>query len=486
MNLSKTKYCSGLICKKKLWLDKNKHELKNGSGIDSILENGKEVGEIAKNYLGEHINIEYDENKNNMLKATEEACKNDNVVVTEASFNFDGNFCSVDLLKKEKDKYQIFEVKSSNDLLDIYIDDVTYQYFVLTSLGLKVSKCFVLHIDNTYVKNGDLELDKLFKKIDVTKEVKNRAKEIQKTIDELDEYLKKDEQEEKIDKKCFSPYECPFVGYCTKKLPKPNIFNVKRIKIDKKLSYYNEGFVSFEELLKSDIDDNSKEQIEFELTGKKAKIEKEKIREFMKEIKYPIYFLDFETFQDAIPKYDNTSPYQQIPFQYSLHYFLNTNCKLNHREFLSRDGIDPRRKLAESLIKEIPDDVCVLAYNMSFEKMVIKDLAKQFPDLSDHLMKIHDNIRDLMIPFKERWYYNKKMQGSYSIKYVLPALFPNDELLNYHNLENVHNGTEAMNAFKNLSKLNEQKKIEMRKSLLKYCELDTFAMVKIWELLKDI
>ncbi len=486
MSLSKSKYCSGLICKKKLWLDKNKHELKNGSGIDSVLENGKEVGEVAKNYLGEHINIEYDENLNNMLKSTEEALKNENVVITEASFNYDGNFCSVDLLKKEKDKYQIYEVKSSTDLLDIYIDDVTYQYYVLTSLGLKVNKCVVLHIDNTYVKNGDLELDKLFKEVDITKEVKKRCKDIQKTIEELEEYLTKDEQEEDIDKKCFSPYECPFVGYCTKKLPRPNIFNVKRIKIDKKLSYYNDGYVSFADLLKSDIDDNSKEQIEFELTNKKAKIEKEKIREFMKEIKYPVYFLDFETFQDAIPKYDNTSPYQQIPFQYSLHYFLNTNCKLNHREFLSRDGIDPRRKLAESLVKEIPDDVCVLAYNMSFEKMVIKDLAKQFPDLSDHLMKIHDNIKDLMIPFKERWYYNKKMQGSYSIKYVLPALFPNDELLNYHNLENVHNGTEAMNAFKNLSKLNEHKKIEIRKSLLKYCELDTFAMVKIWELLKDI
>ncbi len=486
MNLSKSKYCSGLICKKKLWLDKNKHELKNGSGIDSVLENGKEVGEVAKKYFGEHINIEYDENLNSMLKNTEEALKNESVVVTEASFNHDGNFCSVDLLKKDKDKYQIYEVKSSTELLDIYIDDVTYQYYVLTNLGLKVNKCFVLHIDNTYVKNGDLELDKLFKAVDITKEVKARVKNIEKTIDEIEKYLAKEEQEEKIDKKCFSPYECPFVGYCTKKLPKPNIFNIKRIKMDKKLSYYNDGFISFEELLKSDIDDNSKEQIEFELNNKKAKIDKEKIREFMEEIKYPIYFLDFETFQDAIPKYDNTSPYQQIPFQYSLHYFLNTNCKLNHREFLSRDGVDPRRKLAESLVKEIPDDVCVLAYNMSFEKMVIKDLAKQFPDLSEHLMKIHDNIKDLMIPFKERWYYNKKMQGSYSIKYVLPALFPNDELLNYHNLENVHNGAEAMNAFKNLSKLDEYKKIEMRKSLLKYCELDTFAMVKIWELLKDI
>ena len=486
MNLSKTKYCSGIICKKKLWLDTFMPKVKSGTGVESVLENGKAVGELAKNLFGDHIDIEFDENLTKMLNDTKEVLKKDKVVITEASFNYDNNFCSVDILKKNKDQYEIYEVKSSTDIIELYLDDISYQYYILSKLNLNVKKCFLVHIDNSYVRKGDLELDKLFKIVDVTKKIKERVKGIEQNIKEINEYLTKDEQNEKIETKCFSPYECPFLNYCLKGIPKPNIFNVKKVKIDKKLDYYNRGLISFEDLANSDIDDRSKEQIDFELNNKEPKIEKEKIKEFISELSYPLFFLDFETYQDAIPEYDDMSPYEQIPFQYSLHYTLNKNCKINHREYLSRDGVDPRRKLAESLVKEIPMDTCVLAYNMAFEKMVIKKLADLYPDLSKHLMSIHDNMKDLMVPFKERWYYCRKMQGSYSIKYVLPALFPNDKSLDYHSLNNVHNGTEAMNAFKKLPKLNSQEKIELRKSLLSYCELDTYAMVKIWEKLKDI
>ncbi len=486
MNLSKSKYCSGVICMKKLWLDTYKKEEKTNTGISTILENGTEVGELAKNLLGEHVDIKYYEDLNMMLEETKRELEKENVVITEASFKYEDNFCSVDLLKKKGDKYEMYEVKSSTEVIDIYLDDVSYQYYVLKKAGLNVTKCYLVHINNKYVKNGDLDINKLFKKEDVTKEVLERFEEVEKNIKAFDKYVKADEKKEPLDVKCFSPYECPFFKYCSKDLKKPNIFDIKRIRTDKKIKYYNDKIISFEDLLYSDIDDKSKEQIEYELHDRKDKIEKENIREFMKEITYPIYFLDFETFQDAIPKYDGTSPYEQIPFQYSLHYILNKKCKLNHREFLAKDGQDPRRKLAESLVKEIPKDVCTLAYNMSFEKMIIKSLASEYPDLSEHLMNIHDNMKDLMVPFKERWYYNKKMKGSFSIKYVLPALFPNEDSLNYHNLDLVHNGTEAMNTYKELSKLNAKEKIEKRKALLKYCELDTFAMVKIWELLKDI
>ena len=123
---------------------------------------------------------------------------------------------------------------------------------------------------------------------------------------------------------------------------------------------------------------------------------------------------------------------------------------------------------------------------MSFEKTVIKNLAELFPDLKDHLLNIRDNIKDLMIPFYNRSYYSKDMHGSYSIKYVLPALFKDDPSLDYHNLDDVHNGSEAMNAFSNMGKLNIEERRKLRYNLLKYCELDTFAMVKIWEKLKEI
>ena len=131
-------------------------------------------------------------------------------------------------------------------------------------------------------------------------------------------------------------------------------------------------------------------------------------------------------------------------------------------------------------------NVCTLAYNMSFEKTVIKNLATLYPDLKDHLMNIHDNMKDLMIPFKNRDYYTKEMHGSFSIKYVLPALFPNDPSLDYHNLDLIHNGSEAMNEFANMGKLKKEDQEYLRERLLRYCELDTYAMVKIWEKLKEI
>ena len=160
--------------------------------------------------------------------------------------------------------------------------------------------------------------------------------------------------------------------------------------------------------------------------------------------------------------------------------------ELKHKEFLAEAGIDPRRSLAEALVRDIPKDVCTLAYNMSFEKTVIKSLAKNYPDLREHLLNIHDHIKDLMIPFYNRNYYTRSMQGSYSIKYVLPALFPNDPSLNYHNLEEIHNGGEAMNAYATMGDLTKEEQESLRKNLLKYCGLDTYAMVKIYEKLLEV
>ena len=123
---------------------------------------------------------------------------------------------------------------------------------------------------------------------------------------------------------------------------------------------------------------------------------------------------------------------------------------------------------------------------MMFEKMVIKNLAELYPDLKEHLINIYNNMHDLMIPFKERKYYTKSMQGSFSIKYVLPALFPDDESLNYHNLDQVHNGSEAMSIYAILKEMDPEERKKTRENLLKYCGLDTYAMVKIHEKLKSI
>jgi hypothetical protein len=285
---------------------------------------------------------------------------------------------------------------------------------------------------------------------------------------------------------CMKPYECPFFKYCTKNLPKNNVFNVRNMLNKDKFNFYHNGIVSYEDLLNEPLKPKFRQQIEFELYNKEEYINKKDINEFLNTLSYPMYFLDFESYQQPIPKYNGIKPYMQIPFQYSLHYYEEENGELFHKEFLAEANVDPRRNLAESLVNDIPKNVCTIAYNMTFEKMIIKNLAKLYPDLEEHLMNIHDNMKDLMIPFKDRSFYKKEMLGSYSIKYVLPALFPNDPELDYHNLELIHNGSEASNSYAILSELSKERQDEIKKSLLKYCELDTYAMVKIWQKLNEV
>lgn len=185
----------------------------------------------------------------------------------------------------------------------------------------------------------------------------------------------------------------------------------------------------------------------------------------------------------AVPEFKGIKPYMQIPFQYSLH--IDHKDKLEHKEFLSECGVDPRYELAKKIINDIPKDVCVLAYNASFEKGVIRNLAITYPELSEYLLNIEKNIKDLMLPFQNKDYYHYKMQGSYSIKKVLPALIPDMEKA-YKDLELIHNGNEAMQSFELMQNMDQNTQVKYRKALLEYCKLDTLAMVKILKHLEEI
>ena len=484
MNLSKSSYCRGIQCKKMLWLEKNKPEEQQEQNNERILEQGNAIHEVARYMFGSNINIEYRENLSQMIEDTINTIESyKDIIITEASFTYKNNFCSVDILKKNNNTYEMYEVKSSTELKDIYINDASYQYYVLTKLGLKVTKVCLVHINSDYVRIGDLDLDELFIKEDITKEIKELQETVEKNIKEINEYVEQKEQPKEIDENCFKPYPCLFFKYCTRHLPEKNIFDIPKLQTRTKLKLYKEGIYDYKDILNSDISDSYKKIIEYELYNKEDYIDKKGIKEFLDTLTNPLYFLDFETFQMPIPLYDYVSPYEQIPFQYSLHYIEK---ELKHKEFLAQAGIDPRRQLAEQLVKDIPKDVTTLAYNMGFEKGVIRKLAKLYPDLQEHLMNIHDNIKDLMIPFQKKQYYSKDMHGSYSIKYVLPALFPNDPSLNYKNLDLIHNGGEAMESFGELINKSKEEQEYIRERLLRYCELDTYAMVKIYEKLKEV
>ena len=489
ISLSKSKYCKAIQCNKLLWLDKYKPEVAVPTARDMVLENGTKVGELARGLFGDYINIDFNKDLNVMIEETLKSLKNKPNIITEASFNYENNFCSVDILKNDVDGIEIYEVKSSTYIHNIYLDDASYQYYVLKNLGLNVKSVNIVYLNKEYYRSGELEISKLFNIKNITDIAIQKQNEIKNKIEEINKYMLENnekEPEKDIDIYCFKPYECPYWQYCSRHLPKNNIFDIRIMHKDKKFELYKRGIINFEDVVNENINQKYLEQVIFEVNNKPPKIEKEKIKEFMGQLTYPLYFLDFETFQLAIPEFDGTNPYMQIPFQYSLHYVDDINGKLHHKEFLAKSGIDPRRELAERLVEDIPKDVCVLAYNMSFEKTVIKKLANYYQDLHDDLMKIHDNIKDLMIPFYNRNYYVKEMKGSYSIKYVLPALFPDDPELDYHNLPVVHNGGEASDAFLSLASLSKEEQEKIREGLLVYCKLDTFAMVKIWEKLKEV
>jgi len=490
LNLSKSRYCSAVQCPKMLWLKINKPEVFDDSVMNqAVLKTGIEVGDLAMGLFGDFKEIPFSENLSEMINKTVELLQANTPIICEASFSYDNCYCAVDILKKVPGGYEIYEVKSSTKVSDIYLHDAAYQNWVLQNCGLKVKKVNIVHLDNKYIRHGELELDKLFAIKDITSEANEKFKEVSDKIACLKDYLQQtSEPLKEIGPHCSDPYVCGFWKYCARSLPVPSVFDLKgRLTDSKKWNFYNQGLIKFEDLLKAGVlNDTQTLQASHEVYEKQPYIENSSITDFLGILTYPLYFLDFETIQPAIPLFDDSSPYQQIPFQYSLHWIEKNGGELKHTENLAYPGTDPRRTLAEQLCKDIPLGVCTVAYNMGFEKARIKEMASIFPDLECHLMDIHDHICDLMTPFQQKWYYTKAMQGSYSIKFVLPALFPNDPSLDYHNLEGIHNGEEAASTFLAMWNMSEQEIEEWRGHLLKYCRLDTFAMVKIWERLCEV
>ena len=491
---SKSRYCLAWQCPKLLWLSKFKPELKpEDPSLQARFDEGNVVGDLAMNLFGDFTEVTAykDDGKldlNKMQELTRECVANGVQNICEASFNYNGLYCAVDILRKEDDGYAIYEVKSSTHASHIYAVDIAYQKYVLEHCGLNIVGTYLICINSDYIRGKELNIDELFQIIDMSDDVNNEYQNVPSLLKKAEQiYSLKSEPDVDIGLHCRDPYECAFWGYCTKNLPTPNVFDLYRMGFEKAIKHYKQGQISYNDLMFDGGITNAKQlrQMLHQISEQKPDIDKDGIRDFLDTLSYPIYFLDFETTQAVIPEYEGIKPYQQIPFQYSLHYIEYEGGPLLHKEFLAESGTDPRRAIAERLCEDIPQNVCVTAYNKGFECGRIKELAATFPDLSDHLMNIQSNIKDLLTPFQSGYYYNKAMGGSFSIKSVLPALFPDDPALDYHNLEQIHNGGEAMSIFPKIKNMSPDEAEETRYNLLQYCKLDTYAMVKVWEKLQE-
>ncbi len=486
---SKSKYCDFKQCPKIPWLKKYRpEEYVVDAATQARFTEGNEVGDLAMGLFGDFIEVtslraDGSLDLGKMKRLTAQYIAEGREVICEAAFEHNGLYCAVDILKKNDDKYDIFEVKSSTSPdHPVYLLDTAYQRYVLEKCGVKVGKVCLVTVDNSYVFDGTLDLKKLFRITDVTELVGSRLSDVEGDLAAAEKVMRSfNEPPIGISEACNSPYMCPFFDYCTRNLPSPSVFDLYDFGYKKKLALYRRGVVSFEDVLRdgSGIDSEiRRRQVELTLSKEGPYIDREEIAEFLKTLTYPLYFLDFETVQPAVPRYIGTRPYSQIPVQYSLH-ILEENGTLRHLEFLGRPEEDPRRRLAERLISDIPEGVCVVAYNSAFERGRIRELAEAFPDLKDRLLGIAEHVKDLLDPFRKGYYYDSKMGGSFSIKSVLPAIYPNDPSLDYHSLEGVHNGEEAMTMFLRLPQFQGDARAKAEQDLLRYCELDTFAMVKV-------
>ena len=488
--LSKSRYTLFCQCPKTLWLRTYKpDEATVDAGVEARFESGNEVGDLAMGLFGPFVEVTVKREDGSldlaaMVEKTQEEMERGTDVICEASFTFEKNYCAVDILRKTKNGWAIYEVKSSSfpefdgqeAKLEKYAPDIAYQKWVLEQCGINVTDTYLVCLNSDYVRQGELN-EYLKVPARVSQALKLLASEEEPDLD--------------LSEHCMKPYGCAFLDYCKRQhgVPQgePTIFDLYRMNFSKKLEHYHAGRILFNDVREEALSDKQQMQVECTL-NKTEHIDVDGIREFLASLSYPLYFLDFETLQQPVPQYNGQRPYQQITFQYSLHIKRSADAPYEHREFLApNDGSDPRRHLAEQLCKDIPMNVCTLAYNKGFECGRIKELASLYPDLAVHLLNIRDHIQDLLTPFQSGYYYVPAMHGSFSIKSVLPALFPDEPSLNYHNLdERCQNGGNAMTLFPAIQFMEPEEAKASREALLRYCELDTWAMVKVWEKLKEV
>ena len=494
--ISKSSFILGQQCNKSFWLNINNIEPTNppDEGTLDRLSAGNEVGDISKELFSGGREVPYiPGEQGKMTEITKEYIEKGVTSIYEASFIYDDIFIRVDLMNKTDKGWDIYEVKSSTRIRSYHEYDVSVQWYVLKSLNLiDLNDAFIVTLNNQFSKSDNINPIKFFN-IDSVKQIaEDNQIEVKEKIHELKSIAANaDEPMIEIGPHCKKPHSCVYFDRCwPEDIDKiDSIFRLYRMNLKKKLSLFNQGIDSFSKIQ----DEDSLSPIQkIQLKAYKENstiINKEKIMDFIDKVQYPISYFDFETFTDAVPIYDMQRPHMQMPFQYSLHLQNNKDEKLNikdnHFEFIAKHDEDPRRSIAESIIKNFPKKGTIMAYNQSFEKSCIKSLAEFCPDLAEDLYALNERFVDLIEPFRNGGYYDSKFRGSFSIKKVLPAVCFNNKELDYKELE-ISNGGMASSAFKEMREQSEDQIMHTREKLFQYCRLDTYAMYAIYQKLMQL
>ncbi|MGB3948093.1 MAG: DUF2779 domain-containing protein [Bacteroidia bacterium] len=484
--LSKSTFLRGLQCSKSLYLYKNFTHLRDTVSPEqkAIFNRGNSVGELAQQLFAGGIDATPTKRSDNIaaVEKTQQLINSGVEIIYEAAFQYKQVLAILDILVKKENKWYAYEVKSSAKISHTYLLDASLQYWVITHAGIELEDISLININNQYIKQDVLELNKLFS---ITS-VKNEALKNQPLVEEKIEASKLVSENPQmpnvaIGEHCFSPYSCDFMGTCWKTVPKNSVFEISGVQKAELFNLYHSGYKTINEIPeKNNLDKNANIHIQA-VKQNEIKVDKTAIQQFFSKISYPLFFMDFETFMPAVPLYNNTKPYQNIPFQYSIHYKETKESPVEHFEFLAEQGIDPRKQFLENLLQHTKTEGTIFAFDSLMERNILKGLKKDFPEYSNEIDFRLNRIIDLMQPFQERSYYHPAMKNSHSIKNILHALIPE---LNYNNLP-ISSGSIAMIAFEKLqTETDIFKIIQTREELIEYCKLDTLAMVKIFEILE--
>ena len=484
---SKSKLLALRQCPKRLWLEIHRSELRvDSAATQASFQVGHHVGDLAQRIydregVGALINVQSEgfarafERSAELLHSTQP--------IFEAGFSAGGALAFADvMLPKQKDGQQVWrmvEVKSSTSVKDYHRDDVAVQAFVAQSAGVALQSISLAHIDSSWTYPGDEDYRGLLKENDLTEEAFSRSEEVKTWIANAQLVVASPaEPAIKIGSHCDIPYACGFYDYCRRNEPKPEypIYWLPNIGA-KAVKLAEQGVID----LRNVPDDllNARQQrvkthtlansVFFDAVGAAADLSVHSL---------PAYFLDFETIQFAVPIWKGTRPYQQNTFQFSLH-ILSSSGQLDHTEFLDISGNDPSESFARALIAACGQSGPVYVYNAGFETARINELSIRYPHLSADFLAINARVVDLLPIARER-YYHPSQQGSWSIKKVLPAVVPE---LRYDALEGVLDGGMAMEAFLEAihPDTKTERKNQIEQQLLAYCKLDTYAMVRLWQ-----
>lgn len=483
--LTKSNYLLGLQCPKLLWVTKNsKGRLPElGESTKATLEEGKIIGELATTLYPDGIDLSSEEFYPNITKTKELLEKK--IPLFEAGFLTEDLYSRCDILEPTGDsKWNIIEVKSATEIKDINIHDVSFQKYVYEKSGIKIKNCYIMHINNQYVREGEIEPSELFHKEDITERVEEYSLGIEERIINMIKIINTKEPIQKIGVHCSTPYDCPLTKECWQVVPENSIFDFNGIRKKKAFELYDSGIKLMKDVPDS-VKLNDKQKIQ-RLVAETGNIHKDEmqIKYFLENLTHPIYYLDFETIAPAIPKFDKSKPYQQIPFQYSLHVQNESPEELKHISFLAEGISDPRPAFLQSLKENLDEEGDILVYNQSFEISRLKECIQAFPEYTEWLENnILPRIKDLADIFKKFWYYDQKQKGSASIKAVL-QLFSE---LKHSDLE-IKKGDIASLEFSRVTygNVSDEERKKVREALEKYCELDTFAEFEIIKGLKKI